>query len=83
MLFKMKILFSFLIFGFNFFSTLNAEKIICNSTKNIEIKENEIVYFESPNFPKSMDTVAKESCKIEINGNSTKVKFIFCLWVNF
>ena len=49
-------------------------KLICDSPKPFDLVENEIVFFESPNFPTSMTNETKAQCQLMINGTSDKVK---------
>lgn len=58
-----------------FTNVLTAENIVCNGT--LELQENEILFFESPNFPLLVNKTILNKCEIKITGDSAKVSFHF------
>ena len=54
----------------------NADTVTCDSRQKIFVPENEIVFFESPNFPEPFTEELKRQCFLEFYGNSTKVSLL-------
>lgn len=63
----------FIIFALYFLQVHAIERIICNTSYPINLHKNEIVFFETPNFPKTIDGETKENCELRINGTSDEV----------
>ena len=73
----MKILTLVLLLFLTFYNYVVSKKVICNSYINIEVAENEMVFFESPNFPSPMSETDKQLCKMEFRGNSSNNEVSF------